>query len=341
MLALVKECMDDANLYLKDVPIRKLTASEVKIRVLAAGICGTDMHIREGGGMNIQTPVILGHEFCGEIVETGSGVQIWNKGDKVSAEPPAHTCGVCEYCKRQMPALCTERLSMGSSVDGAFAQYIILPETRLHRVPVEIDCIDAAVLEPLACCTHAVLEIAEIHINEEILIIGPGPIGLLIGQIAKASGCKVVIVGTDSDIDRLNLARGLGMDECIVLSRGKKRELPAELLRHDFNTCFECSGTGPGLKMCINLVKKKGYIIQVGLLNFVKEIDLTGIVKKEIDYRGSFGSTYFSWENAISLLKNQKVQIRPLVTKVLPLNQWEEGFKLMDKKRACKIILIP
>lgn len=343
MIALVKTSMEDDNLYLKEVSDQEPGPNKVKIKILAAGICGTDLHIRKGGGMNITTPVTLGHEFCGEIVEIGSAVKQWKTGDRVSAEPPARTCGVCEYCRRLTPALCSERQSIGSGVDGAFAHYLLIPETRLHHVPEEISNLDAAILEPLACCTHAALEVADIHVGDDVLIIGPGPMGLLIGQIAKASGARVVLAGTASDGDRLKLAKELGMDETIVV--GKSAESDAEGLGsisgRNFNTCFECSGTAPGLKTCIDLVKKMGNIVQVGLMNPLRNIDLIHIVKKELTYRGSFGSTYFSWEKAISLLQRGTVKIRPLVTEILPLEEWEKGFDLMEKKIACKVILIP
>ena len=343
MKALVKQSMDNDNLYLKEVPERMPGPNEVKIKVVAAGLCGTDLHIRKGGGMNITTPVTLGHEFCGEIAAVGSAVTAWKIGDRVTAEPPASTCGECEFCKRLMPALCSDRQSIGSGVDGAFAEYLVIPQTRLHAVPEEIDCIDAAVLEPLACCTHAALEVADIHVGDKVLIVGPGPMGLLIGRIAVASGAKAVLIGTESDTERLELAKELGIHETVIVGRGAERD--AEVLQSfsewDFNTCFECSGTAPGLKTCIELVKKLGTIIQVGLMKPLRDIDLVQIVKKEITYRGSFGSTYFSWEKAISLLGLGTVSTRLLVTEILPLEDWEKGFDLMERKLACKVILKP
>jgi L-iditol 2-dehydrogenase len=343
MIALVKTSMEDDNLYLKEVSEQKPGSNEVKIKILAAGICGTDLHIRKGGGMNVTTPVTLGHEFCGKIVAVGSAVKRWKIGDRVTAEPPAKTCGECEFCKRLMPALCSARKSIGSGVNGAFAKYLVIPELRLHHVPVEIENTDAAVLEPLACCTHAVLEVSDINVGDEVLIIGPGPMGLLLGQLVKASGARAVLAGTASDGDRLKLAKELGMDETVVV--GQSAESDAEGLGsisdRNFNTCFECSGTAPGLKTCIDLVKKMGTIVQVGLMNPLRNIDLIHIVKKELTYRGSFGSTYFSWEKAISLLQRGTVKIRPLVTEILPLEEWEKGFDLMEKKIACKVILIP
>lgn len=341
MRALVKTKMDDDNLYLKDVVERKLKPDEVKIRVLAAGICGTDLYIRKGGGMNIHTPVTLGHEFCGEIVETGDRVLRWKSGDKVTAEPPAETCGICEFCIRRMPALCNGRLSIGSAVDGAFAEYLVIPETRLHSVPEGIDCIDAAMLEPLACCSHAALEIADIHIGEDVLITGPGPMGLLIGQIVKASGGRVFLAGMETDIERLKLAEYLGIDKTVVLKRGQDKVFSDTAEGWDFNCCFECSGAEAGIKMCIDSVRKRGTVIQVGVLSLIREIDLCSLMKKEITLKGSFGSTHFSWEKAIRLLERKLIQVRPLVTEVLPLDQWEKGFGMMESKSACKVILIP
>lgn len=343
MIALVKQSLEDDNLYLKEVPEREPGPNEVKIKILAAGVCGTDLHIRKGGGMNITTPVTLGHEFCGEIAATGSAVTKWKIGDRVTAEPPASTCGECEFCLRLMPALCSERQSFGSGVDGAFAEYLVIPQTRLHAVPDDIDCIDAAVLEPLACCTHAALEVADIHVGDNVLIAGPGPMGLLIGRISAASGARVVLIGTASDTDRLELAKELGIHETVIVGQGAERdaEVLQDLSNWNFNTCFECSGTASGLKACIELVKKLGTIIQVGLMNPLSDIDLIQIVKKEITYRGSFGSTYFSWEKAINLLRQGTIRTRPLVTEILPLGEWEKGFDLMEKKLACKVILKP
>jgi L-iditol 2-dehydrogenase len=343
MRALIKKSMIDDNLYLEEIPERVPGEHEVKIRIMTAGICGTDLHIRKGGGMNITTPVVLGHEFCGEIVEAGSGVQRWKPGDRVTAEPPARTCGTCEYCLRLMPALCSERQSIGSGVDGAFAEYLTVSDARLHAVPADIDVVDAALLEPLACCVHAVLEKAAVRAGDEVLVIGPGPMGLLIGQLAKVSGARVAMLGTPSDSERLELAGELGIDAAVIAGEGLQQDaLTLEDLKDwTFDTVFECSGSAAGVKTALDQVKKLGSVIQIGLMQPLREIDLVQIVKKELNYCGSFGSTHWSWEKAITLLHRGTVRTRPLVTKVLPLDQWELGFTMMETKEACKVILVP
>ncbi len=342
MLALVKTAPGPGNLELREVPEPQPGPREVKIEVAAAGICGTDLHIMHGQAFAATPPVILGHEFTGVVVTVGPEVSTWQVGDRVTSEPPVRTCGVCEYCQSGLPALCAARRSLGSGVDGAFARYVVAPVTRLHRLPESVDFLSGALAEPAACCVHAVMEQGRVMAGDLVVVTGPGPIGLLAAQVAKAHGATVVLLGTAEDAQRLALGRQLGLDLAVAAGREEARARVQDVSEgRGADVVFECAGAGPAAAICLDVVKKKGRYVQVGLLTRPVELDFGVVVTKELNIRGSFGSTYTSWERALGLLAMGKIQTRPLVTADLPLREWSAAFSQMERREGCKVVLRP
>src|SRR5215212_1702903 len=181
----------------------------VRLAVRAAGICGTDLHIEAGEYPSVP-PVTMGHEVCGAVVETGAGVDAAWDGARVVSETYFSTCGRCRHCRAGRPNLCPDRRSIGTHVDGAFAESVVVPAHGLHRVPEALADAAAALCEPLACVCQSLLDPPAIVPGDRVLVVGPGAIGLLAAQVAAAGGAEVEVRGTAQDGPRLSLARDLG-----------------------------------------------------------------------------------------------------------------------------------
>src|ERR1700730_6158377 len=214
MIAVQKMARGVGNIELQEVPEPHAGDGQVIIEVHAAGICGTDLHIYLDE-FETNPPVTIGHELAGVIVELGRGVVEFKVGDRVTTETYFSTCGHCLDCRRGRRNLCLHRRSIGSKQDGAFTKFLLTPASNLHLVPDELDLESAALTEPLACTVHGVLETAGVQAGDNVVLTGPGPIGLLALQLAKAAGAKAVMIGTHCDINRLKLAKELGADGVI------------------------------------------------------------------------------------------------------------------------------
>src|SRR6201993_5580822 len=204
MLAIRKLARGVANVSVEELPAPVAGPEEVVVEVDSAGIFGTDLHIYLDE-FETSPPVTIGHETAGTVVEIGPEVTGWTVGDRVTTETYFYTCGECAPCRQGRPNLCPRRRSIGSKQDGAFARYLLTPAANLHHVPDELDLESAALTEPLACTVHGVLETAGVRAGDNVAITGPGPIGLLALQLAKAAGATVAMIGTNQDAERLKL----------------------------------------------------------------------------------------------------------------------------------------
>ncbi|MEW6622291.1 MAG: alcohol dehydrogenase catalytic domain-containing protein [Bacillota bacterium] len=204
---------------------------EVKIKVEYAGICGTDLHMYEGH-LDLSVPIIVGHEFSGTVVEVGKGVVGIKPGDRVTAEHTFDVCGCCSHCREGKYNLCTNRISLGFEKPGCFAEYVIAGSKYIHKLPDNVAFEEGALTEPIACSLHAVEKVLPTP-GERALIIGPGPVGLLTGLCLKAHNCQVDIIGTESDVLRLEKAKQLDMN---VVDQGA-------CLGGNYDIIAECSGS--------------------------------------------------------------------------------------------------
>ena len=215
--ALVKTREGHGNLELLDKEVATPLDDKVKIKVHYAGICGTDIHTYEGH-YKVNFPVTLGHEFSGEIVEVGADVKDFKVGDRVTSETTFYICNECEYCESKDYNLCNHRKGIGTQVDGAFTNYVIAREESLHHIPDEVSYQSAAMTEPLACAHHGVSKI-QVNSGDVAVVMGPGPIGLLVAQVLKSKGATVVVTGLDNDKVRLDKAEALHMDYVVNLQQ--------------------------------------------------------------------------------------------------------------------------
>ena len=343
MQALVKTQKGIGFLELRDVPEPVVKAGEVKIEIAACGICGTDVHVKHDS-FPYWPPVTLGHEFTGTVVEVGPGCRSAKVGERVVAEPHNRSCGVCPLCRTGNTHICPEKRSPGWGVDGGMAKYICYPEKLLHRMPEGMTFEQGALVEPTANAVTDVIERARIMAGDFVVVIGPGPIGLLCAMVAQAAGAReVVVVGTPGDVDlRLKKARELGfttvnlgetnpVDVVMDLTGG----LGADLV-------IECSGSPRAIPGTIDLVRKLGKICVIGLTgNRPVEVPWDKFSFKVVEVIFNLSTSYTSWDRTIALIHKGLVPADQLITHRLPLAQWEEAFTAVENLSALKALLIP
>lgn len=344
MRAVVKTEKGVGLIELREVPIPEPREGEVLIKVKAGGICGTDIYIRHDA-FPYYPPVILGHEFSGEIVEIGKNVEEWKVGDRVVAEPHSKACGVCDLCRAGYSQICPNKRSPGWGIDGAFAEYIKMPTHLLHRIPDSISFESAAVIEPLTIILHEVVERGNIEAGDKVVIFGAGPIGLLAAKISYLSGASyVILVGTDQDKEyRFELAKKIPMDIIVNVSHENLIEKVEELTNGKLaDVAIEASGSPKAISQLPDVVRKRGRIIAVGLpgkepVSFPWEKAMF----KVLDLYFNLSSSHSAWVKAIALLENKKIDPDFVVTHKFPLEEWEKAFDLVELGKCGKVLLIP
>ncbi|HOI45903.1 MAG TPA: zinc-binding dehydrogenase [Candidatus Aminicenantes bacterium] len=346
MLALVKTAKGKGLMELRRVPVPKIGDDEVLIEVKAAGICGTDLHIFHDE-FPYWPPVILGHEFSGVIAEKGKNVTDWAVGDRVVGEPHTLACGKCWLCRTGNRQICPEKRSPGWGIDGCFAKFMRYPEPELlHRIPDSLSFEEAALAEPTANVVYDVLERGKVEPADFVVVIGPGPIGMLAAQAAKACAASVVaLAGANPDEElRMPVAKKLpGIDHVWNVQKDDVPSLVQELTRgRGADLVVEASGSEGGIALALKLVRKLGRVAAIGLtgrekIQFPYETGMTKAVRLIFN----MSTSYTSWDRAIYLLSSGKIDVRPLITHKGGLEKWEEFFKVLDEKKGIKGLFIP
>jgi L-iditol 2-dehydrogenase len=341
MKALQKTAPGVGNVALREVAEPVPGPGQALLEVAYTGICGTDLHIYLDEYRSVP-PVTLGHEISARIAGLGPGVDGVAVGDRVVTETYFHTCGRCRHCGAGRPNLCAERRSLGTHVDGGFARYVLVPAHRLHGVPDGLDSRSAALAEPLACCIHALYDLATIQPGDVVVVSGPGPIGLLCLQLARAAGARTVLVGAEGDDGRLEKGRAVGADHLVNVSRESLGDLVAELTDGvGPDACVEAAGAGASLRQCLDVVRRGGQVVQVGLYARPVEANVNLIAMKELRIVGSFAHVPPAWDRGLKLMAEGKVLAEPLISDVQPIDGWEAKFESLRAKRDCKVLLTP
>ncbi len=341
MLGVLKVARGAGNVEVQEIPEPTVGPGEVKIAVRNAGICGTDLHIFNDHFMS-NPPVVMGHEFCGEIVEVGKGVVDYMAGDRVTCETAARTCGTCRYCRRGAYNLCNERLGFGYGVNGAFTNFVIARKELLHRLPDNVDFVAGALAEPLACAVHGVIHLTGVQAGDVVVVTGPGPIGLLVAQVARAEGGCVVILGTDRDKNRLKIAEELGFSQVMNIDREDPGEYIKELTDgFGADVVFEGAGVPKAAEMLLGMVRKLGKFTQIGLMGKPFKIDWEQIAYKEIQVTGMFSQNWRDWERALTLISQGQVNVEALVSSQVPITEWETCFRRLEAAEEVKVLLTP
>ena len=341
MKAVVKYASGEGNVGIRDMPEPSPGKGQVKVEVKYGGICGTDIHIYHDH-YKTNPPVILGHEWSGRVVEVGPDVETVKVGDRVTGIPPVYTCGRCRYCLEGHLMLCDQRVSFGSGVNGAFAKYGILPEKSIRHLPDNVSYKAGALSEPLACCVKAASLMTGIMAGEVVLVTGPGPIGLLAVQVAKAEGGYVVLAGTSVDEERMEIGRGLGADLTLNVEKDDVTSVLKDLTHgYGADVVLECAGVPSATRLGIDAIRKEGKFTQVGLHDRPFELDFLKILLKELKVTGSFGASLEAWDRTMTLFAQGRVRTEPVVSDVLSLSDWEKGFDKINKREGLKILLEP
>jgi L-iditol 2-dehydrogenase len=238
--------------------------------------------------------------------------------------------------------MCSQRKVVGYAVDGSFARYIVVNERQVHALPDNVDFISGALTEPLACCVHAVLEQTPISPGDLVVITGPGTIGLLCLQLVKAAGGLPVVCGTSQDAERLRLAGQLGARKVVdVTTEDLLAWLDVQAPFRGADVFLECAGAPAAARLGLQALRRGGRYTQIGLFSGPFELAFDLIAYKELLVTGTLGQRWTSWRRALSLMQQEQVHPRPLVSHVLPLSQWREAFRLVEEKQGLKVILEP
>jgi L-iditol 2-dehydrogenase len=342
MKAIMKVAPGVGNVELREIDAPQPGPGEVRVCVRAAGLCGTDLHIY-ADEFRSAPPVVLGHEVAGEIDVVGAGVTHLMPGMRVTSETYFSVCGQCRHCRAGRINLCLARRSIGSAVNGGFAEYLITPARNIHLLPDTVDFFGGALTEPLACVVHAVQTTPSVSPGDVAVIAGPGPIGLLTLQVAKAAGARAIVLGVAADEARLELARRLGADAAIDVQTTAPQPI-IEALTPDglgADVVFECAGAGAAAQMLLQCVRRGGRYVQIGLFGRPVMWELDQVVYRELSVTGTNASTPSSWLRALELLGSGQVRTQPLISHVLPLEAWETAFLGGQDRTRVKVIFDP
>lgn len=329
MKALAKLAPGPGNVGITEREAACPGAGQVAIEVRGAGVCGTDLHIEADEFRNVP-PVTMGHEVSGVVAELGEGVEPDWLGARVVSETYYSTCGRCEWCRDGRVNLCPERRSIGSVVDGAFAPRVVVPAHNLHRIPDWLDEHAATLAEPLACVCQCLLDPPIVAPRDRVLVTGPGPVGLLAAQVARAAGGLVVVSGLASDDVRLGVARDLGLETALA---GEEVA--------DQDVAVECSGSAGGATACLEAARRGGRYVQIGVFGKPVTVPLDRVFQNELVVTSGFASTPRSWRRAMSLIEGRVVELEPLVSEVVALREWERVFEDLRGGRGIKVVFDP
>ncbi len=329
------------GLELLDVPKPSAGPGQVVVRVLATSLCGTDNHIYrwdEWAQGRIHPPRIIGHELCGEVVEAGSGVAAVAVGDYVAAESHI-TCAVCFQCRTGNAHVCKNYRILGIDEDGSYAEYVRLPERVLWKTSREIPPEFACLQEPLGNAVHAAL--VEDLTGQSVLITGCGPTGLFATAVARTAGAGVIIASDVSDY-RLGLANQLGADYTVNPTRDDTDLITRVTGGEGVDVALEMSGNPAAIHKCFLYVKNGGRVTLFGIPEAQVSFDMTNeIIFKGIRVYGVTGRRLFQTWYRLSGLFKAGLNIKPVVTHVLPLDKFAEGFDLVAKGQCGKVVLRP
>jgi len=327
------------GLTLMEMPEPTPNPREIKIRVLRTGICGTDLHIQkwdEWASRTIQSPLTPGHEFSGTVVEVGSEVTTVNVGDFVSGEGHI-VCNLCRNCRAGRRHLCMNTIGIGVNKDGAFAEYICIPESNVWRHQPGIDPDLAAIFDPLGNAVHVALSFP--LVGEDVLITGAGPIGQMAAQIARFAGARYIVI-TDISDERLALSKQMGVDVAVNVTRDNLGQVMKDLgMTEGFDIAFEMSGSPAALPQILDHVGHGARIALLGLPSKSIEIDWAKVITNMVTIKGIYGREMFETWYAMTAMIKKGLDISPVITHKMPYSQWEEAFEIAGKANAGKIVL--
>jgi threonine 3-dehydrogenase len=336
--ALVKS-LAEPGLWLEDVPEPEVGINDVLIRVSRTGICGTDVHIHRWDAWaerTIPLPLVIGHEFVGEVTEVGSNVSDFRPGDRVSGEGHV-VCGRCRNCMAGRRHLCAHSIGLGVQRPGAFAEYVSLPMTNVWHHWPGVDDEVAAIFDPLGNAVHTALTFPVL--GEDVLVTGAGPIGCMAAAVARHAGARHIVV-TDLNPHRLDLARELGATLAVDPRRRELGDVQRELgMTEGFDVMFEMSGNADALRTGIGQMAHGGRIAILGIPTAAVELDLDPVIFNMLTLKGIYGrEMYESWYQ-MSAMVDSGLDVSPVITHRFGFDEFEEAFAVAGSGDSGKVLL--
>ena len=322
-----------------DLPTPHAGPGELVLRNQVCGVCGTDVHIYHGepGSADVNPPVVLGHEYSGEVVEVGEGVTGFAVGDHVTVDPNIY-CGHCAYCQNGKKQLCPSMEAIGVTRDGGFAQYSLIPAAQAFKLEPTVPWEAAAMAEPLACCLHGI-DLAGIQVGDKVCVVGGGAIGLLMVQLAKLSGASQIVLSEPNE-KRRQVGLQLGANAALDPTRPDAQEAFAQVLGGGANVVIECVGNVPAVKSAFQFAGKGATVLlfSVPKVDATFDLPLFDVYKKELTIKGSFVNPD-THARAVALINSGKVDFGPIITHRFPLDQLPEAIAMQMSDASIKVVV--
>ena len=322
-----------------DLPTPHAGPGELVLRNQVCGVCGTDVHIYHGepGSADVNPPVVLGHEYSGEVVEVGEGVTGFAVGDHVTVDPNIY-CGHCAYCQNGKKQLCPSMEAIGVTRDGGFAQYSRIPASQAFKLEPTVPWEAAAMAEPLACCLHGI-DLAGIQVGDKVCVVGGGAIGLLMVQLAKLSGASQIVLSEPNE-KRRQVGLQLGANAALDPTRPDSQEAFARVLDGGANVVIECVGNVPAVKSAFQFAGKGATVLlfSVPKVDATFDLPLFDVYKKELTIKGSFVNPD-THARAVALINSGKVDFDPIITHRFTLDQLPEAIAMQMSDASIKVVV--
>ena len=322
-----------------DLPTPHAGPGELVLRNQVCGVCGTDVHIYHGepGSADVNPPVVLGHEYSGEVVEVGEGVTGFAVGDHVTVDPNIY-CGHCAYCQNGKKQLCPSMEAIGVTRDGGFAQYSLIPASQAFKLEPTVPWEAAAMAEPLACCLHGI-DLAGIQVGDKVCVVGGGAIGLLMVQLAKLSGASQIVL-SEPNKKRRQVGLQLGANAALDPTRPDAQEAFAQVLGGGANVVIECVGNVPAVKSAFQFAGKGATVLlfSVPKVDATFDLPLFDVYKKELTIKGSFVNPD-THARAVALINSGKVDFGPIITHRFTLDQLPEAIAMQMSDASIKVVV--
>lgn len=317
---------------------------EVLIKVKSTGVCGTDLHIDEWTPsyhfMTPNLPVTIGHEFSGEVVAIGSGVEGLAPAQLVTVRPSV-TCGTCEACRAGRYDDCVKRRGIGVARDGAFAPWVRVPARNCVPIPAGVDAVVAALAEPLSV-SHESVRTGGVKSGDRVLVLGPGNIGQGIALFAREAGARQVVVAGHDDVPRLDILRKMGFTDLLDFAQGGMEAcLAPYLATAKFDVVIEGTGAPSVIAPALQALKPHGVLVITGIHSSPVPIDLAALVRNHQEIRGSYRAPEKAWPEVVAFMQLHGATLQQMITHRVPLSQAQEGFALARNKQATKVMVLP
>jgi alcohol dehydrogenase/L-iditol 2-dehydrogenase len=341
--AVVQYALEPMSVELREVSVPEIGDDDVLLAVGAVSVCGSDVHQAYAThSWPVNVPVTLGHEFGGTVARAGRAVRGFREGDRVVSETAAVICGACAMCRSGRYNLCPSRKGFGYGVDGAMAEFVRVPARCLHHVPAGLSFALACLTEPHSVAYNAMCVNVSIRPGDLVVVLGPGPIGLLCARMAALSGAHpLVVVGLSADAARLDTARLLGATHTVDAQTQDVDDVVRALNSLGADVVCDASGSSRTLAAALRLARPDGQVTKVGWSPEPLAVDLNPLVQKNVRLQGSFSHNWPIWERVLHLMAAGLTGAQHIVGLQAGLPEWRSAFEAMHDGRVIKSILLP